>query len=231
MATPDATSSAAWPEIAKAKADGRHEIVLSGPEISTRISERPGLDLPVELFALHSVNYLDISGTSLLNLSDLLGELEMLQNLVLRVCSWLLCPNTFYIILNRYLWKYLVKILNILSFSILIMWNCGLTLLDSKGSITRYIVVWTKILKNLFAHQLMAWAVWDRSALSSASFGRKCNWMTCYFLFRDGSKDVLYTFVKHLLWRLRGLIDNGSRHNLVGEGYSKQLYINSIFLS
>ena len=103
MATPDATSSAAWPEIIKAKADGRHEIVLSGPEISIRISERPGLDLPVELFALHSVNYLDISGTSLQNLSDLLGELEMLQNLVLRVCSCLLCPNISYIILNRYL--------------------------------------------------------------------------------------------------------------------------------
>lgn len=83
MATSD---ESVWPEIAKAEADGRHEIVLSGSDISKRISERPGFDLPIKFYQLKSLNYIDISGTSLQNLSEQLGELDMLQNLVLRVC-------------------------------------------------------------------------------------------------------------------------------------------------
>lgn len=69
-----------WPEIEKAKKENRHEIVLTGKEITQRIQEN-GLDLT--LFDLDGLNYLNISDTCLSVIPDQIQSLVNLQTLVL----------------------------------------------------------------------------------------------------------------------------------------------------
>ncbi|KAG5884712.1 hypothetical protein JTB14_019836 [Gonioctena quinquepunctata] len=69
-----------WPEIEKAKIENRHELILSGKEISSRIA-KDGLD--VSLFELNGLNFLNISETGLACLPDGIAMLGNLQTLVL----------------------------------------------------------------------------------------------------------------------------------------------------
>lgn len=70
-----------WPEVVQAKEEHRHELVLSGSDVSQRISKK-GLDDGI--YELHALNFLEISKTSLTVLSESLGELSNLTNLQLR---------------------------------------------------------------------------------------------------------------------------------------------------
>ncbi|XP_050503251.1 leucine-rich repeat-containing protein 47-like [Diabrotica virgifera virgifera] len=69
-----------WPEIEQAKIENRHELVLSGKEIASKIAKN-GLDLSV--FTLEGLNFLNISGTELSAIPDDIGKLANLQTLVL----------------------------------------------------------------------------------------------------------------------------------------------------
>lgn len=69
-----------WPEIAQVKSENKRELKLSGAEISERI-DASGLDN--NLFALDSLNLLNISDTSLQHLPDELSNLTNLQTLLL----------------------------------------------------------------------------------------------------------------------------------------------------
>lgn len=69
-----------WPEIEKADTEKRHELTLSGREISARIS-KDGLDK--SLFNLVELNYLNVSNTTLESFPEELGQLKKLQTLVL----------------------------------------------------------------------------------------------------------------------------------------------------
>ena len=71
----------AWVEIQKAAEENRHELVLTGPEVSERIS-KDGLDN--KLFTLTSLNFLEISKTPLKSLPEDLGNLVGLTSLVLQ---------------------------------------------------------------------------------------------------------------------------------------------------
>ncbi|XP_018333706.1 leucine-rich repeat-containing protein 47-like [Agrilus planipennis] len=69
-----------WPEVSLAKAEKRHEIVLSGSTISARI-QKDGVDN--ELFALIGLNYLSLTDTCLDKVSSNISCLSNLQTLVL----------------------------------------------------------------------------------------------------------------------------------------------------
>ncbi|XP_018572838.1 leucine-rich repeat-containing protein 47-like [Anoplophora glabripennis] len=69
-----------WPEVEKAKNENRHEIILTGGEISQRI-EKNGLDLSV--FNLIGLNFLNISDTILNTIPDEIAKLTNLQTLLL----------------------------------------------------------------------------------------------------------------------------------------------------
>lgn len=69
-----------WPEIEKAEKENRHELILSGKEISSRIAKE-GLDQ--KLFALNCLNYLNIHETELSEVPDAISNLSNLQTLVL----------------------------------------------------------------------------------------------------------------------------------------------------
>ncbi|XP_056638056.1 leucine-rich repeat-containing protein 47-like [Diorhabda sublineata] len=69
-----------WPEIDKVEKENRHEIILSGKEISSRIT-KDGLDH--KLFTLNFLNYLNIHETELSEIPDAISNLCNLQTLVL----------------------------------------------------------------------------------------------------------------------------------------------------
>lgn len=69
-----------WPEIQQAKDENKREIKLSGAEISERI-DKDGLDK--SLFALESLNLLNISDTSCIALPLEISNLINLQTLLL----------------------------------------------------------------------------------------------------------------------------------------------------
>ena len=73
-------STSSWPEIYVAIKENRHELVLSGGEISEKISAK-GID--PTLFTVQGLNYLKISHTCLDNLPDEIQNLQNLTNLVL----------------------------------------------------------------------------------------------------------------------------------------------------
>uniref|UniRef100_A0A1Y1M253 B3/B4 tRNA-binding domain-containing protein n=1 Tax=Photinus pyralis TaxID=7054 RepID=A0A1Y1M253_PHOPY len=70
----------AWPEVLTAQNENRHEIILTGREISNSIS-RNGVD--PTLFTLVNLNYLNIHSTGLETLPDAIEKLHNLQTLVL----------------------------------------------------------------------------------------------------------------------------------------------------
>ena len=70
-----------WPETQKAKADNRHELVLSGTDVARRIEE-DGFD--EDIYSLVSLNFLEVSRTTLKLLGSEIGQLVKMQNLVLR---------------------------------------------------------------------------------------------------------------------------------------------------
>ncbi|XP_015592936.1 leucine-rich repeat-containing protein 47 [Cephus cinctus] len=74
------TSKETWAEIIQVVKDNRHELILSGAEISRKISET-GLD--TALFDLGSLNYLNINQTCLNEIPDGIGKLNNLTTLVL----------------------------------------------------------------------------------------------------------------------------------------------------
>lgn len=71
---------AKWSEIERAEKESRHELVLTGAEVSSRI-DKHGLD--ESLFKLNGLNFLEISKTTLVEVPQRLGELSNLTNLVL----------------------------------------------------------------------------------------------------------------------------------------------------
>ncbi|XP_059490080.1 leucine-rich repeat-containing protein 47-like [Neocloeon triangulifer] len=71
-----------WPEVLTAKSQNRHELVLSGADISKRIEERKGQVDPA-LFDLININYLCVSETCLSTLHVNVARLKGLTTLVL----------------------------------------------------------------------------------------------------------------------------------------------------
>lgn len=69
-----------WVEVLQADKEKRRELVLQGPDVSKRIDEG-GLD--ESIFSLNTLNYLEISRTSLTNLSCGVAKLDNLTSLVL----------------------------------------------------------------------------------------------------------------------------------------------------
>uniref|UniRef100_T1J910 B3/B4 tRNA-binding domain-containing protein n=1 Tax=Strigamia maritima TaxID=126957 RepID=T1J910_STRMM len=69
-----------WYEVKQAKAENRYELVLSGADVSKRISEN-GLDMSI--FTLINLNFLEISKTTLPTLPDHVADLSNLMQLVL----------------------------------------------------------------------------------------------------------------------------------------------------
>lgn len=72
--------SVEWAEVEKAKEESRHELVLTGEAIATRITHR-GLD--ERIFTLTSLNFLEISKCGLQTLPPAVDHLINLYNLVL----------------------------------------------------------------------------------------------------------------------------------------------------
>ncbi|XP_033122739.1 leucine-rich repeat-containing protein 47-like isoform X2 [Anneissia japonica] len=70
-----------WEETVRAKKENRRELVLSGNQISSRIDDG-GLD--DNIFNLKMLNFLEISNTSLTFISEKIGLLSSMVNLVLR---------------------------------------------------------------------------------------------------------------------------------------------------
>jgi len=70
-----------WEEVITAKKEHRHELVLSGAEISQRLAKK---ELDEGIFDLGALNFLEISKTCLVTLSESLGKLTNLTNLQLR---------------------------------------------------------------------------------------------------------------------------------------------------
>jgi len=70
----------AWEEVAQAGKEKRRELVLQGKEISKRI-DKGGLD--INIYRLVSLNYLEISGTTLSTIDSDVQKLENLTALVL----------------------------------------------------------------------------------------------------------------------------------------------------
>ncbi|CAH1779638.1 unnamed protein product [Owenia fusiformis] len=69
-----------WPEVEKASKEKRHELVLSGANVSERIRTD---ELDKNVFNLTPINFLEISKTCLESLPNLLGNLVNLTSLVL----------------------------------------------------------------------------------------------------------------------------------------------------
>lgn len=69
-----------WPEVATAKKEKRHELVLAGPVITEKI-QKYGLD--ANIFSILSLNYLNIHDTKLETIPDDIKLLTNLQTLVL----------------------------------------------------------------------------------------------------------------------------------------------------
>ncbi|CAG9861061.1 unnamed protein product [Phyllotreta striolata] len=69
-----------WPEVEKAKAENRHELVLTGKLIASRI-EKKGLDRSI--FNLINLNYLNLSETGISEIHDNIANLKNLQTLML----------------------------------------------------------------------------------------------------------------------------------------------------
>lgn len=80
-----------WYEITQVIKSNRHELVLSGAEISDKI-KREGLD--PNLFKLDGVNYLNINQTCLETVPDEIGNLQNLTNLVLHSNAIKKLPST-----------------------------------------------------------------------------------------------------------------------------------------
>lgn len=83
--------SSTWSEISSVQKENRHELVLSGSEISERI-KKSGLD--TSIYTLNALNYLNISETCLEIISDDLSKLINLQTLVLHSNKLEKLPNT-----------------------------------------------------------------------------------------------------------------------------------------
>ena len=73
--------AAAWDEIELVKKENRHELVLTGEDISQRIDE-DGLD--ESLYKLDAVNFLEISRTTLKVLGHAIGDMKSLTTLILQ---------------------------------------------------------------------------------------------------------------------------------------------------
>ena len=77
-----------WPETHTAKVENRHELVLSGSDISRRIDQSGDEDgsdgFDNDIFTLVSLNFLEVSRTSLSKVTNGIGQLVNMQNLVLR---------------------------------------------------------------------------------------------------------------------------------------------------
>lgn len=80
-----------WPEITSAKSENKRELKLSGAEISESISAN-GLDS--DLFALDTLNLLNISDTNLQQLPAEISNLTNLQTLLLYGNEISTVPNT-----------------------------------------------------------------------------------------------------------------------------------------
>lgn len=72
--------STAWPEVSQIFKENRHELVLSGGKVAQRIAS-DGLDK--NIFHLQSLNYLNISQSSLEIIPEDISKLENLTTLVL----------------------------------------------------------------------------------------------------------------------------------------------------
>lgn len=83
--------SGTWFEITQVVKENRHELVLSGPDISEKISQH-GLD--PALFKLDGINYLNINHTCLEDVPDKIGDLQNLTNLVLHSNAIKRLPKT-----------------------------------------------------------------------------------------------------------------------------------------
>jgi len=75
-------SLTSWQEIDDASESGRHELHLNGELISDKLKRTEG-ELPSALFDLSSLNYLEISDTTLSSLPAPIGKLTNLLNLAL----------------------------------------------------------------------------------------------------------------------------------------------------
>lgn len=76
-----------WPVITDSLEDGRHELVLSGPEVAELLSSC-GFD--ERIYRLEKLNFLEISHTPLDELSDGIGNIKNLAQLCLtsnKLCS------------------------------------------------------------------------------------------------------------------------------------------------
>lgn len=71
-----------WEEIEEAAENGRHELHLNGDVITQKLKRNEG-ELPNALFDLSSLNYLEISDTSLSSIPADVGKLNNLLNLAL----------------------------------------------------------------------------------------------------------------------------------------------------
>ena len=71
---------AVWQEVQQAERENRHELVLCGADISSRI-EKNGLDN--NLFKLTNLNFLEITKTCLQTIPDEIAQLSNLTNLVM----------------------------------------------------------------------------------------------------------------------------------------------------
>ena len=81
---------ARWVEVSKVIEENRHELVLSGDVISSRISES-GLDDRV--FEITALNFLEISKCGLTTLSDQVGQMINLTSLVLHGNKLTILPD------------------------------------------------------------------------------------------------------------------------------------------
>jgi len=70
-----------WPEVALAREEQRHELVLQGKVVEERL-EKEGID--ADIFKLEKLNFLQISQAKLSNLPESLGSLVNLTSLVLK---------------------------------------------------------------------------------------------------------------------------------------------------
>jgi len=70
-----------WPEVAQAREEQRHELVLQGKVVEERL-DKEGLD--DNIFKLEKLNFLQISQSKLSKLPETLGCLNNLTSLVLK---------------------------------------------------------------------------------------------------------------------------------------------------
>ncbi|CDW53689.1 leucine rich repeat containing protein 47 [Trichuris trichiura] len=81
-----------WPELAQLLKEERHELKVTGSELNSRLEKCGGL--PVELFKLPSLNFVELSHSSLSHMPEDIGEMSHLTNLVLRGNSLNSLPDT-----------------------------------------------------------------------------------------------------------------------------------------